>query len=871
MLALLPASIILALAQPVAPLDRTPAAQTTTQLPTNVRPSHYDLSLFPDAEHLRFRGHAGIDIEVLVPGSTLTFNARDLVFTRARLTGKNVNDVGTVAVDAASQTATVRVPKAVDPGPYRLELDYTGTIGTVADGLFALDYDADGAPHRALYTQFENSSARKMFPSWDEPAYKATFTLDVTAPASLMAVSNTPVASRTVSGNTMHVSFASTPKMSTYLVFFSLGDFERATTKSGSTEIGVVTRRGKTGQAAFALESSRAVIEQYNQYFGTPFPLPKLDNVAAPGQSQFFGAMENWGAIFSFESLFLLDPTISTEADRQQVFQVAAHEIAHQWFGDLVTMRWWDDLWLNEGFASWLTTRTTARLHPEWHTELQAVSIREAAMNGDAVASTHPVVQHIENADQASQAFDFITYSKGETVIRMLESHVGADVWQRGVSNYIREHAYGNAVTDDLWREVDAVSQQPVTGIAHDFTLQPGVPLIRVTDVTCTAGRTSLSFDQDEFTRDRPNKVPLRWHVPVIASVLGHAPASTVVDGRGSLDLDGCGPVVVNSGQNGYFRTEYNANTLQSLTKAFASLPPIDQMGLLADNWALSMAGHEPVDRYLDLTRRIPADALPQVWQTLSGELRLLGNYVRGDAAGEAALRRFAAGRLGPVLGKIGWTVKNGEAPAVDILRNSLIGTLSELGDTATIAEARRRLEASARDPTLVPGSLRKTIAGVVARHADAPTWDELHARAKLETSPLVRQQLYAQLAVVEDEALTRQALELALTAEPGPTNSAAMVNLAATLHPDVVFAFATQHKSEVDRFIDPNATTRFYPGLAGRSSDVSILPALHAFAEQFIPATSRVPVANAEASVRFNAKVKAERIPAVVRWLSAQ
>jgi aminopeptidase N len=224
MLALLPASMILALAQPVAqpvaPPTSAAGAPVTTQLPTNARPLHYDISLFPDANQLRFRGHTGIDVEVLVPSSALTFNARDLAFTGARLTGRDVDEKSRISVDAASQTATVLMPKAVAPGVYRLELDYTGTIGTVADGLFALNYDADGASRRALYTQFENSSARGMFPSWDEPAYKATFTLDVTAPASMMAVSNMPVAKRTVSGDTMHVLFASTPKMSTYLVFF---------------------------------------------------------------------------------------------------------------------------------------------------------------------------------------------------------------------------------------------------------------------------------------------------------------------------------------------------------------------------------------------------------------------------------------------------------------------------------------------------------------------------------------------------------------------------------------------------------------------------------------------------------------------------
>src|SRR5690606_32077123 len=241
----------------------------------------------------------------------------------------------------------------------------------------------------------------------------------------------------------------------------------------------------KVDQARFALESSKDVLAEYNDYFGVKYPLPKLDNIAAPGRSQFFSAMENWGAIFTFEHTLLLDPAIANISDRQRIFSVAAHEIAHQWFGNLVTMAWWDDLWLNEGFATWMAARTTQKLHPEWNTHLYSVGGRESAMSLDAAVTTHPVVQHVETVEQASQAFDSITYQKGGAVIRMLEGYVGADAWREGVRNYMKTHAYGNTVSDDLWRAVQASAGKPILDIAHDFTLQPGVPLIRVASATC--------------------------------------------------------------------------------------------------------------------------------------------------------------------------------------------------------------------------------------------------------------------------------------------------------------------------------------------------------------------------------------------------
>ena len=386
-------AIAFALAGLSAVVAAAPAADTshlaTTQLPRSVRPSHYDVAVVPHADKLAFDGKVAITVDVLEPTTSITLNAVDMAFanvTLAPVKGKVTFAAPKVSLDADAQTATFTFDHAVPAGSYTLSMDYTGKIGTQPNGLFAIDYDTrTSGKKRALYTQFENSDARRFIPSWDEPAYKATFTLTATVPSADMAVNNMPVATSKDVGNGLKtVTFAQTPKMSTYLLFFGVGEFDRATTMSDGVEIGVITQKGLTSQAKFTLDSGRDVLKEYNAYFGVPYPLPKLDNIASPGQSQFFAAMENWGAIYTFEYALLLDPSISTQADKQEVFNTAAHEMAHQWFGDLVTMRWWDDLWLNEGFASWLASRTTERLHPEWHTNLEAVSIREQAMTRDA-------------------------------------------------------------------------------------------------------------------------------------------------------------------------------------------------------------------------------------------------------------------------------------------------------------------------------------------------------------------------------------------------------------------------------------------------------------------------------------------------------
>ena len=841
-------------------------AQVPSQLPRNVRPLHYSISIVPDAANLRFTGSEQIDIEVLEATDTIILNAAEIDFAAVTADGAPAR----VSTDADAQTATFRFADNLSPGRHRLAIAYAGRINTQAAGLFALDYRSEAGPKRALFTQFEAPDARRMFPGWDEPAFRTPYDLSVTVPAGQQAIGNMPEAGREVQADgSAIVRFQTTPAMSSYLLFLAVGEFDRITATAAGTEVGVVTRRGVGEQGRWALQSQVQILPWYNQYFGTRYPLPKLDNVAGPGTSQFFGAMENWGAIFSFENILLVDPAITTEQRRQSIFEVDAHEMAHQWFGDLVTMAWWDDIWLNEGFASWMATKATAALHPEWEPLLGTIDGREAAINLDSLATTHPVVQHVTTVDQMSQAFDAITYQKGEAVITMLEDYVGEAAWRSGVRAYIARYRLGNTMTDDLWRSIEAAAHRPITRIAHDFTLQPGVPLIRVESAQCAGGRTDVALSQGEFSRDRPDKPPLSWHVPVIAAAGGAAARTLVEDGTARLAVPGCGPLVVNYGQTGYYRTLYSPPLLANLTRNFPRLRPIDQIGLLADTWSLGLAGHQSPAAALDMIDTVPASGNSRLWIRAAAILTQIKGMYDDDPAHQAMLARYASAKLGPLLRRLGWSPRPGERGTDAILRAELIDTLGKLGDPGVVAEASRRF--AANDPSITAGPLRETLLGIIAYNADAATWDRLRAMARDERTPQVKVQLYRLLGGARDPALARRALELALTDEPGATNASQIVSAVAAQHPDLAFDFALAHRERVMGLVDASSSSRFLPGLATRSADPAMVGKLRDYAARYMTPQSRGAADRAIAAIEDRVRVRRERLPDITRWLEAK
>jgi aminopeptidase N len=534
-------------------------------------------------------------------------------------------------------------------------------------------------------------------------------------------------------------------------------------------------------------------------------------------------------------------------------------------------MAWWGDLWLNEGFASWMSTKATTALHPEWQPELSRVGGREQAIGLDAVATTHPIVQQITTVDQISQAFDSITYEKGEAVITMLEDYVGEDAWRRGVQDYIRTYRLKNTVTDNLWQKVEAASGKPITAIAHDFTLQPGVPLIRVENATCNGGRTTVILRQAEFTRDRPNKQALSWRVPVIAAALGsRQDARTVVSGgSATLAVPGCGPVVVNSGQTGYYRTLYTPEMLDRLTGNFAKLKPIDQVGLLADTWGLGLAGHQSASEALDMIDAVPADANPRVW---AGVAAILGSIYRmydGDPQHQAMLSRYASAKLSPVLNRIGWTPKATEPATVGVLRSNLIATLGSVGDRAVVAEATRRF--TTNDPSVRAGPLRSTITSVVSLNVTPAEWERLRAQAQAEQNPLVKAQLYRLLGASRDPALARRALELALTPEPGATTSAGIITTVAAQHPDLAYDFAIQNREAVGALVDVSSRSRYFPQLGGGSANSAMVAKLQDYARRYMTPESRRPADQAMVGIQERIRVRQTRLPDITRWLEAK
>jgi aminopeptidase N len=841
-----------------------PAPPRRVVLPTDVRPERYEIRIVPDADKLTFRGEARIAIRVLRPTRSIELNAADITFGQVSLSG--VRGAPKITLDDHAQTAAFDFGRALAPGRYTLSIAYAGRIYQQPSGLFAIDYDTAQGKRRALYTQFENSDARRFVPCWDEPGIKAVFSISVEAPAGEMTVSNMPEAGAVpLPGGRRLVTFADTPRMSSYLMFLGVGDFERIHRKVGDVDVGVVVRRGAADQAAFDLDAAAELLGYYDDYFGVRFPLPKLDLISAPSRSQSFCAMENWGAILYFDHCFLVDPRLGTEKDRQNAFVDIAHEMAHQWFGDLVTMSWWDDLWLNEGFASWMENKATDHFHPEWKMWLQAQGSTQNAMQLDAAAGTHPIITPIPDVFAASDAFDSITYDKGEAVIRMLEAYVGPDVFRAGVRNYIARHAYGNTVTDDLWRELDKVSPRPVTGIAHDFTLRAGVPLI---EAAPAPGGVRLT--QSRFAAEASQAAPRTWRTPVLVGRSGAAPAwRGVVSAKApaTAAVAGGGPAVVNFGQTGYFRTTYAPQLWGPLARAFMTLAPADQLGLLNDSDALGRAGRAPFGRFMDLAAEVGPGADPVVLMRLAEQLDALDDDYRG-LKGQAAFRRFARSRLDPVLAEVGWDARPGEPANVSILRGAVLGALSDMDDPAVIAEARRRYAAWLADPDSLTGPTRRTVLTIVARHADAAAWDQLHARARTELEPAEKTRLYDDLGSAHDPALARRALELALSGEPAVNDAPGIIARVAVRYPDEAFSFALRRRARVEEMLDPFSRVFFFTRLADGSRDRAMLSRLDAFART-IPPSTRGEVEKAKAAIERRREVIDKRLPQIDRWLA--
>ena len=859
---------LLALAAVLAAAPAFAATPVPTQLPTGVEPVSYDLTVTPDSEKLVFTGHETIAIDVSRGTDRVVLNALNLSMDKAQIDGAPA----TSAIDPRTQTAAFTTGHALTPGRHVLTLDYSGKIAASATGFFHVDY----AGGRMLTTQFEPADARRFLPVFDEPSKKAVFTLRAVVPQDQMAISNMPEASsEPVGGSLKKVSFESTPKMSSYLLFFGVGDMERLSRDVDGIKVSVVVRKGQTAQATYALDTAAQLLPFYNDYFGQKYPLPKLDLVAAPGDVS--GSMENWGAILFSQTNVIFDPRLSSAGDREVVYRVIAHEMAHLWSGDLVTMAWWDDLWLNEGFASWMATKATAHFHPEWRSLLSALADKDEAMLLDSRTGTHPIVQRVATVAQAEQAFDAITYKKGEAVIRMLEAYAGPDAWRTGVRAYLAEHAYGNATSDDLWRAIDAAAGKPVSQVARDFTAQPGVPLVHVASssagVTITETRLTddvliqgVNIAASRIDLAAMDARVLSWRAPIRLQSASGGPAKARFISRTSPQVGAVGDIV-NAGQLGYYRVIYDGPSFAPLANAFGHVGAADQLGLLQDGLALGMAGQAPIGNYLRLTAALPGAADPVVWR---GQARTLAGLDGYYAAGprRAAYRAWASSVLAPALTRVSFDARPAEPAAEALLRETLLLALSQLGDPKVAAEAHRRFEASHNDLATLSADERRWVLVGAARAADPQTFQQIRALARAAKDPLERNDLYVDLAAVEDETLAEQVLQLSITDEAPSNLAPTLVREVAALHPQLAWRFTLANLPAITRTLDTLGRSTFVPRVAEGSNDLKLAEELRAFAAKNIPPDAQGEVQVALARIRNNADIQIRRLPQVDAWI---
>ncbi len=845
-----------------------PVPGASVRLPDDVIPQAYAISLTPDLAHMTFAGAVTITIDVRRPVKALVLNALDLVIERASLDGGGPAKVG---LDASAQTASFDFGRTIDPGRHTLAITYRGRIYTSSAGLFTLAYATPAGPRRMLVSQMESADARRVFPGWDQPDRKATFQLSVIAPAGQMAVSNMPQASvRALPDGLQQVAFQTTPKMSSYLLFLGLGDLERISRTVDGVDVGVVVRKGAAGNGRWALDRACELLKYYNDYFGIRYPLPKLDLVGAPGAGS-FGAMENWGAILIFENRILDDPKLSTEDDRQNDTVYIAHEMAHQWFGDLVTMTWWNDLWLNESFAEWMEAKAIDHLHPDWRVGLAEASLREAALQLDSGPATHPVVQPAETLEQVEETGDAITYDKGAAVIRMLEAYVGEDAWQGGVRAFLREHAYGNASHADLWRAIEASAGRPVAGIAQDFTEQAGVPLVNAEIMVGEAPGSGLFLIESQLGGSGGSG--RGWRIPVSARPVGGGASVQTMVRPGALvqalHSPRPGPLVVNPGQVGYFRTLYSMSAFAPLVQRLDRLEPADQLNLIQDGWALAQAGATRAGPFMTLADRLPASADPRVWSVALDAVNDIDRLYQ-DTPGQAAFRTWARRRLHPLMARVGWDGGPTSHDRFAVLRPALITALAELDDPAVLAEAARRYASFRRDPASLPAGLRGAVLGIAGRQADASAFDALRLRARSAPDPQEQRQYLLALAQAKDPAIAQKTLELSLSPEVPATLGPVMMRIVAARRPDLAWRFALAHRAELTPRLDPSQQISFMPRLLWTASDPARADELHAYAEKTYPPGGRREANRVEAGIRRNADVKSRCLPEIDRWLAA-
>jgi aminopeptidase N len=766
-----------------------PIAAQAQRLPSGARPEHYRLTLTPDLHAATFTGEETIDLVLDAPSRSITLNAAEIKFgevkayvlpTAAYAYGKLGSQptplaaidadkhpqTATITLDSGKEQATFTFPNELPAGKVTLAIRYTGVLNDKLRGFYLSKTKA----RNYAVTQFEPTDARRAFPSFDEPALKATYDVSLIVDVADTAISNTNIISDKagpVAGKHT-LRFATTPKMSTYLVAFLVGDFKCTEGKSDGVPIRACSTPDKVELTKFALESAKYVLHYYNAYFGIKYPMPKLDMVALPDFEA--GAMENFGCITYRETDLLTNSKTGDIPSKKRVAVVVAHEMAHQWFGDMVTMQWWDNLWLNEGFATWMETKPVAEWKPEWNFSQDDAQGLDETLNLDAQKTTRTIRATANTPDEINEMFDGIAYGKAGAVIGMVENYLGKEVFRQGVHNYLQAHLYANATAEDFWNAQTANSHLPVDRIMSSFVTQPGVPLLTLSErqasnVPVVQSRFFLS---STATAGRDQ----RWTVPVCLKTSGQPICRVLTPEDSSIPIPmdvGLPMFYANAGGKGYYRTAYTPMQYKAIVaKAEDALTPPEKIGLLGDRWALVQSGKGTVGDYLDLVLALKQDPNAAVLDTVHQQMEKIDSEIAtdGDRTQLAAVLRR---QFGPVYAALGSPVKN-ESFDRQQLRGTLFEMLGAAHDPAVVAQAQaltaRTFAVENKKDKTLDATLSDAAVLVSAGNGDAALYEKVLAVSRNSGDPGEKVDALRTLARFQDPALVKRTLDYATSGE---------------------------------------------------------------------------------------------------------
>lgn len=785
------------------------------RLPTNVVPVHYTLKLEPDLKTATFTGTAKIDVNIKQATKSITLNAAELKFDSVTIYPNGPHQTGTVSLDPDKQQATFTFAKTIPAGSATLVIQYSGILNNELRGF----YLSKTAHRNYAVTQFEPTDARRAFPSFDEPAFKATFSIILVVDKGDTAISNGQIVSDTPGpGSDKHtLEFSETPKMSTYLVAFLVGDFQCTGGTSDGVSIRACAVPDQVKYTPYALSVAKFVLHYYDNYFGIPYPLKKLDLIAIPDFEA--GAMENFGCITFRETAMLLDPKTATIAEQQNVSVDIAHEMAHQWFGDMVTMAWWNNIWLNEGFATWMENKPVALMHPEWHMPQVVAADEQSTLNLDAQPTTRPIRAPLANTPaEINQLFDGISYGKASDVLLAVENYLGEETFRKGVHAYLEAHKFSNATAQDFWNAQTATSHKPVDQIMESLVVQPGEPILSFG--TPSGGQVPVEQKRFFLNPTVHADAHEKWTLPVcFASAAAGESSSSGAGGESLQDCEVLTPSTTslkipasslfyaNAGGKGYYRSAYQPAQYKALVAAVeTSLTPTERISMAGDEWARVRANQATVGDYLDLVEALKDDQNAQVISSAISPISAIYQEVASNNRQRKQLAAWVRKTFGPAYEKLG-APQPGATPNDQQLRASLFALLGYIGeDPAVLKQAGELADQYLENPASVPPTLAQTALAVAAEKGGPELFDKLQNIYETSLNPEFQESALRLLAEFRNPALEERALNYAVSGKV--RNQDAAIQFAIGIEdPDTreaAWKFVQSHWSQVNALLTP-------------------------------------------------------------------